>query len=156
MYNKDTVELARRMYVKDSRSIEGIAQELKLSIHTLNNWRIRGQWDFEREKSQDAQYFAEDVYRFAAFLRTELENQSRKGVKIDPAQLKLFEILMNRVENIIKVDIERKKQNEKENVSQNIPEEVARLPRVQEAVMVINRAIRDYENKKKKEAVVNV
>jgi uncharacterized protein YjcR len=152
MYSKDTIELARRYYVIDNRSIENIAEDMQINPVTIRTWKNRGQWDIDKEKNQNFNSFMEDAYKFAAFLNSEFEKQVRDGKKIDKEQVKLFEVLMSRTENIIKVDIERKKLNKVENNMEDIPEEVARIPRVQEAILVINKAISEY-NRKKKENV---
>jgi len=148
MYGSDTIKLTKRMYVVDGRSVDNIAEEMAISPGTINNWRVKYDWDSERDALRDSASFLESSFSFAAYLAAELEKQVRNGHALDKGQLKLFEIIMARTENIIKMDLERKKLEKTESKMEDIPEEVACLPRVQEAVMVIRKAVAEYNRKK--------
>lgn len=149
-YNKDTVALAKRMYLNEGRTVESIAQDLGLATTTVKNWKKSGQWEFEEEKSKDAESFAQDSYKFAAFLRSEIERQTRAGIKIDVGQIKMFEILMCRIESVLRLDTELRKAAKKETETDNIPQAVRNMPEVRKALEVIENAVFEYNKKRAK------
>ena len=145
MYNKDTVKLAKRLYVKDGWSIENIAADLKVGYSTVRSWSQKGQWEFERKEQEESlNSLGEKAYSFATFLMDDVRKKEELGMVYDKNQCKILEVLLNNSERLIRADIERKKLAKTDTKDYGLPEEVSGLPRVQEALKVIEKALNEF------------
>jgi len=149
MHHKDTIRYAKRLFVKDGWSLENIAAEVNTSYSTVRNWSQNGQWELEKDRDANAENFAENTYKFAAFIRDEIERQMRAGQKVDNGQIKMFSVIINKIESVLRLECELKKASKKENAEDNIPPQVRNLPEVRKALETIENAVFKYNNKGK-------
>jgi hypothetical protein len=141
-YNRDTRELARRMYVKDGQSINTIGQALKISTSTLRLWATQGEWDYHRKsEEQHLNDLGEEAYAFAAFLLQEMKRKKSDKQELDKSEVNLFGILTGKIKEIVELDTMRKKMAKSQENSQDLPEEVRALPEVKKALAVIAEAL---------------
>ena len=148
MFGIETKELARRLYVNDGWSIESVSSRIRASVPTLQQWKAKYGWDKLRKEFVEAsQSFTEEAASFAAQMMKDIRVDYAEK-KIDESKVKLMSILLQRIEKVILIDMERKKTESKKEITvDGLPEEVLVIPEVQDALAAIKRAVDNYNRR---------
>jgi len=147
MINPVVKEHASRLYIKDGWTLERIAEHLKISNHTLRLWKDKGGWDVLRKEFLDtSQNFTAEITAFAMQLALDVKAAYAVDKKIDVKTANILFDLLARVKDIIVLDTERTK-TKKQAETEDLPPEVLIIPRVQEALMVIDEEVKKYEKR---------
>lgn len=88
---KYLINEAENLFVYKLKTLETIAQELKLSRRTLVDWKEKGDWDYKRKlylKSKLA--FHEEIFEFARKMMKDISADMEAGEKIDPGRMYAF------------------------------------------------------------------
>lgn len=92
MTNKQyLVSEAENLFVYKLKTVETIANELKLSRKTVMTWKEKGDWDHKRKlylKSKLA--FHEEIFEFARKIMKDISEDMESGNKIDASRMYAF------------------------------------------------------------------
>jgi len=148
MINPVVKEHASRLYVKDGWTIERIAEHLKISNHTLRIWKEKSGWDVLRKEFLDtSQNFTAEITAFAMQLALDVKTAYTVDKKIDVKTANILFDLLARVKDIIVLDTERAKAAKEKEQTDDVPEEVRKMPEFRKAMATVAKLIENYNKK---------
>lgn len=74
-YKKDVIELARRFYVVEGKTIEEISRVMNLPNRTVWNWKQKGLWDKELSDSGFVSMFLEMQKQFTEAIKDAIKDK---------------------------------------------------------------------------------